>query len=79
MKDPLCSGDVWLLRGVHVKAHLLDSVDDVGPSEGEVLEGPCEALVGRHIAYRVVDVVRDLRLGVDRRGARLTIGHVNPL
>jgi hypothetical protein len=24
--------------GVHVKAHLLDYVGDVGPSEGEVLE-----------------------------------------
>lgn len=34
-KDPLRRCEVWLPRGVHVEAHLLDDVDDVGPSEGE--------------------------------------------
>jgi hypothetical protein len=36
-KNPLRNGEVGLPRGVHVKAHLLDRVGDVGPSEGEIL------------------------------------------
>jgi hypothetical protein len=37
-QDPLESGEVGLPRGVHVQAHLLDGVGDVGPGEGEILE-----------------------------------------
>jgi hypothetical protein len=48
--DPLESGDIGLLWGVHVEAHLLDGVGDVGPGEGEVLKGTSEALVRRHIS-----------------------------
>lgn len=32
-KDALDSGEVGLMRGVHVKAHLLDCVGDVGTGE----------------------------------------------
>jgi hypothetical protein len=39
-QDPLESGEVGFPRGVHVQAHLLDGVGDVGPREGEVLECP---------------------------------------
>jgi hypothetical protein len=34
-----------LLRGVHMQAHLLEGVGDVGPEEGEVLERAIQALV----------------------------------
>jgi hypothetical protein len=37
-QDPLESGEMGLPQGVHVQAHLLDGVGDVGPREGEVLE-----------------------------------------
>jgi hypothetical protein len=40
MKNPLGSGEVRLPRVVHVKAHLLDRVDDVGAGEGDELESP---------------------------------------
>jgi hypothetical protein len=34
---------------VHVKAHLLDGVSDVGPGEDEVLQGPNKAAVAGRI------------------------------
>lgn len=36
-KNPLGGGEMGLPQGVHVKAHLIDRVSDVRPSEGEVL------------------------------------------
>jgi hypothetical protein len=42
-KDLLESGEVGLPWGVHVKAHLLDKVSDVGPRESQVLESADEA------------------------------------
>jgi hypothetical protein len=50
-KNLIHNGEVWLPLGVHVKAHLLDCVRDVGPGEGEVLESPGGAPIG----YRVAD------------------------
>jgi hypothetical protein len=42
----------WGSRGVvHVKAHLLDHVDDVRASEGEVLKSPGQATVGSQVAH----------------------------
>jgi hypothetical protein len=52
-KNLLHSGEVWLSRGVLVKAHPLDRVGNVGPGEGEVLESPIESLVGRCVTDRV--------------------------
>jgi hypothetical protein len=49
VKNLLRIGEVWLPRGVRVKAHLLDRVGDVGPGEGEVLESPGESPVGRRV------------------------------
>lgn len=62
-----------------MKAHILDVVCDVGPGEGEVLEGFEKALVGHHVAYRDTGIVGDLRLGVNKRGARLAVEHASPL
>jgi hypothetical protein len=62
-----------------MQAHLLDGVSDVGPGEGEVLERAGQALVRRRVGDRRPVVLRELRLGVDRRGARLAVRHVSPL
>jgi hypothetical protein len=40
LKDALRDREMGLTRVEHVEAHLLDRVDNVGPGEGEVLEGP---------------------------------------
>ena len=58
---------------------MLNSVGDVGPREGEVLEGACQAPVRRRISDRGAVVFRELRLGVNRRGAGLAVGHASPL
>jgi hypothetical protein len=68
-----------LPRGVHMWAHLLDGIDDVGPGEGQVLEGTDQALVGCHVSDRGAIILRELRLSVNRRGAGLAIRHVSQL
>jgi hypothetical protein len=45
-EDPLHNREMGLLRVMHIEAHLLDHVGDVGSSEGEVLEGPDQATIG---------------------------------
>jgi hypothetical protein len=79
VQDLLESGEMWLPRGVHMQAHLLDSVGDVGPREGQVLQGADQALVGRSVGDRGSIVLRELRLSVDWRGAGLVVGHASPL
>jgi hypothetical protein len=64
---------------VHMEAHLLNSVGDVEPGEGEVLECACQAPVRRRVGDRGAVVFRELRLGVNRRGAGLAVGHASPL
>jgi hypothetical protein len=64
---------------VHVQAHLLDGVGEVGPGEGQVLEGTGQALVGRRVGDSGLVVLRELHLSVDRRGAGLAVGHASLL
>ena len=80
-KDPLRSCEVWLSRDVHVEAQMLDDVCDVGSSEGEVLERPAEASVGRLVTYRGAAVVGDLCLRVHRGHILYTpcISIINPI
>ena len=49
-QDALHRGEVRLPRVVHVKAHLLDGVSDVGPGEDEVLQGPSKAAVAGRVS-----------------------------
>jgi hypothetical protein len=56
------SGDVGLPWCMHMKAHLLNEVGDVGPGEGEVLECACQTLVRRRVDDRGVIVLRELCL-----------------
>jgi hypothetical protein len=50
---------------VHVEAHLLDCVGDVGPGEGEVLESPSQATVGSQVTNGGTRVGADLDLSVN--------------
>jgi hypothetical protein len=65
--------------GVHVKAHLLDDIGNVGLGEGQILESAREAPVGCRVDDQWPVVLRELHLGVDRRGVGLVIGHAIPL
>jgi hypothetical protein len=49
-EDALHSREMGLTGVVHVEAHLLDCVGNVGPGEGEVLESPSQAVVGSWVA-----------------------------
>jgi hypothetical protein len=62
-----------------MKSHMLDHVGDVRSSEGEVMESPDEAPVGRHVVDRGSIVVGDLRLSVNKHGVGLAVGHASPL
>jgi hypothetical protein len=44
-QDPLESSEMGLPWSVHMEAHLLDGVGDVGAGEGEVVEHVYQALV----------------------------------
>jgi hypothetical protein len=71
-----------LLRGVHVEAHLLHDVGDVGPGEGQVLEGVGQAPVGCRVYDRGGGgggASAQLRLSVDGRRAGLAVGNASPL
>jgi hypothetical protein len=68
------------LTGVmHVEAHLLDHVGNVGPSEGEVLKSPSQAAVGSRVTDGGPNIRGDHVLNVDQRGAGLTVAHGNTL
>jgi hypothetical protein len=78
-QDPLESGEMGLPWGVHMEAHLLDGVSDVGTREGKVLERACQAPVRCRVGDRGPIVLRVLRLSVDRRRVGLAVRHANPL
>jgi hypothetical protein len=77
--DLLESGEMRLSWGVHMEAHLLDGVGDVGLGEGEVLERAGQAPVRRRVGDRGPAILRELRLTVDRHGVGLAVRHASPL
>jgi hypothetical protein len=50
-KDPLRSSEMWLPRGVHIMAYLMDDVGDVGACEDEVLQGLDKTPTAGWISY----------------------------
>jgi hypothetical protein len=48
-KDAFYSREMGLTGVLHVEAHLLDRVGNVGLSEGEVLESPSQATVSNRV------------------------------
>jgi hypothetical protein len=74
VQDALQSGEVGLPGIVHVEAHLLNGVGDVGARECQPLEGTSEAPVIRGILNRRT-VCCQLRTNLHRCGGRLALGH----
>jgi len=62
-----------------METDLLDSIGEVRPGEGEVLQRTGQTPVGRRISHRITQISRQLRLSVDRSGAGLAISHPSPL
>jgi hypothetical protein len=79
LKDALCDREMGLMGVVHVQAHLLDRVGNVGPSEGEVLESPSQLAVGSRVTGGGPDVRGDLGLSVDRCGLGLAVADASML
>jgi hypothetical protein len=78
-KDARRRREMGLVGVVHVEAHLLDHVGNVGPVEGAVLESPGQTVVGIWVADRAPQVGGDLGLSVDRHGAGLAVAHAGTL
>jgi hypothetical protein len=58
---------------------MLNDVGDVGPGECQVLASASEAPVSCRVGDRGPIVLEELRLSVNRSGARLIVGHASPL
>jgi hypothetical protein len=78
-KDVLHGHEMGLTRVMHVEAHLLNRVGNIGPGEGEVLESPGQAVVGSRVTDGGPHIGGDLSLSVDRRGAGLVVAHASTL
>jgi hypothetical protein len=52
LKDVLRGHEMGLTMVMHVEAHLLFHIGNVGPSEGEVLESPSQAAIGSRVTDR---------------------------
>jgi hypothetical protein len=78
-KDVLHGSEMGLTRVVHVEAHLLDHIGNVGPDEGEVLENPNQVAVGTWVMDGGAHVEGDLGLSVDRRRVGLVVAHASTL
>src|SRR6185312_12968450 len=64
---------------MHIETDLLDSVGEIRPGEGEILQSAGQTPEGSRISHRITQISRQLRLSVDRSGAGLAINHPSPL
>jgi hypothetical protein len=62
-----------------MEADLLDNVGEIRPGEGEVLLGSSKTPISTRINHRITQSSRQLRLSVNRSGARLAISHPGTL
>ena len=64
---------------MHVKAHILNNIGDVGPSEGQVLKSIIKIAELSQMMDRSTNFTGDFLAwyGVDRYELRITINHVN--
>ena len=53
---------------MHVETDLLNSVGEIRPGEGEILQGTSQTPVGSRISHRIPQISRQLLLSVDRSG-----------
>ena len=64
---------------MHIETDLLNSVGEIRPGEGEVLQSAGQTPVDSRINHRITQISRQLRLSVDKSGAELAISHPRPL
>src|SRR6185295_8892030 len=64
---------------MHMETDLLNSVGEIRPGEGEVLQSAGQTPVGSRIIHQSTQISRQLRLSVDWSGAGLAISHPSPL
>src|SRR6185312_2401516 len=64
---------------MHMETDLLNSVGEVRPGEGEVLQIARQTPIGSRISHRITQISRQLHLSVDCSGAGLAISHPRPL
>ena len=62
-----------------METDLLNSVGEVRPGEGEVLQSAGQTPVSSRIIHRSTQISRQLRLSVEWSGAGLAISHPSPL
>jgi hypothetical protein len=62
-----------------MEADLLDSVGEIRPGESEVLYGASKTPISSRISHKITQSSRQLRLSVNRSGARLAISHPGTL
>ena len=62
-----------------METDLLNSVGEVRPGEGEVLQSAGQTPIGSRISHWSTQISRQLRLSVDWSGAGLAINHPSPL
>jgi hypothetical protein len=58
--DSLHSGEMWLPRGVHMKAHLLNDVGYIEASEDEVLQSLGKTPIAGQISHQRAGIGGDL-------------------
>jgi hypothetical protein len=80
-ENALDQREVRLTRGMHEEAHLVNSVLQVRPSQGEVLESTHNTPVVRAISRREECTVRGRELGISVNGTRcrVTLSHAGLL
>jgi hypothetical protein len=74
-QDSLGSNKVSFSGIMHVETDLLDSISDVRPSEGHVLQSTGKTAISCRICNWRAGVSRDLGTGVNRGCARITVTH----
>ena len=78
-EETLQRNKVCLPGIMHMETDLLDSVGEVRPGEGEVLQSTSQTPIVSRIRHRITQISGQLRLSVDRSGAGLAISHPSPL
>src|SRR6185503_19617071 len=64
---------------MQMETDLLNSIGEIRPGEGEVLQSAGQTPVCSRIIHRITQISRQLCLSVDWSGAGLAISHPSPL
>ncbi|KAJ0555877.1 hypothetical protein HanIR_Chr07g0307191 [Helianthus annuus] len=64
---------------MHVHAHLLNSIADIGSREGEILKSPCKAAIQCRVVIIGTRVGTELGFCINRSGGGFTRRHASPV